>query len=76
MAVKSYAVCLHNNFGADFTGADLMPGLAYPCLGAEHGMLRVVDESGEDYLYPSSAFHVLSDEESRVLGQSLARLAA
>ena len=23
---------------------------------AEHGMIRVIDESGEDYLYPDSYF--------------------
>ena len=32
----------------------------YRCLpdlkAAEHGMLRIVDESGEDYLYPESRF--------------------
>lgn len=24
--------------------------------GSEHGMVRVIDESGEDYLYPASFF--------------------
>jgi hypothetical protein len=32
----------------------------YPCLSdakaAEHQMLRVIDESGEDYLYPENCF--------------------
>jgi hypothetical protein len=31
---------------------------------AEHGMVRVVDESGEDYLYPSSMFIPVALPES------------
>lgn len=26
----------------------------------KHGMLRIVDESGEDYLYPKAFFHSIS----------------
>ena len=26
----------------------------------KHGMLRIVDESGEDYLYPKTFFHSIS----------------
>ena len=76
MALTKYALCLANDFGEDFDGSDLMPGLSYVCLGEERGMLRIVDESGEDYLYPARAFRVLSDEDCAVLGQSLTRLAA
>ena len=32
-------------------------GKIYECIGEEDdGMLRIVDESGEDYLYPSDYF--------------------
>ena len=38
----------------------------------KHGLLRVVDESGEDYLYPQSLFIVLEIPRSaeRVLAQA------
>ena len=76
MAMKMFALCLSNDFGPDFDGGVVLPGLAYEIAGEERGMLRVVDESGEDYLYPSKAFHLLSKEDSRVLAKSLAKLAA
>ena len=76
MAMKKFALCLSNDFGPDFDGGDVLPGLTYECLGEERGMLRVVDESGEDYLYPAASFRVLSEADSQLLEQSLARLAA
>jgi hypothetical protein len=76
MALKHYAVCLHHNFGPDFSGADLIPGKTYRLLGEERGALRIVDETGEDYLYPASAFRVLNDDDSRILAESLEEMAA
>ena len=64
MAMKRYALCLDNDFGPDFDRGDVLPGRAYEVLGEERGMLRVVDESGEDYLYPGSSFRL--DPERRV----------
>lgn len=74
--MKRYALCLDNDFGPDFDGGDVLPGLAYEVLGEERGMLRVVDESGEDYLYPVTAFRLLSEDDSRLLEKGLSRLAA
>ncbi len=74
--MKKFALCLSNDFGPDFDGGDVLPGLTYEFLGEERNMVRVVDESGEDYLYPASSFRVLSEADSRLLEQSLARLAA
>lgn len=52
----SYAVCLSNEGYA----ASLEPRKLYELLpdgeATARGMLRVVDESGEDYLYPESMF--------------------
>jgi hypothetical protein len=51
-----YVLCLSN------TGypASLEPRKVYRTIpdtaGAKHGLLRVVDESGEDYLYPKDMF--------------------
>ena len=42
---------------------------------AEHGDLRIIDESGEDYLYPARRFLLvdLPKETARVLHRSFAR---
>ena len=58
-AKKSYVVCLTNE-GYE---AALEPRKLYLVLGArgaeEPGFIRVVDESGEDYLYPSEMFEAI-----------------
>ncbi|HOB00564.1 MAG TPA: hypothetical protein PLJ16_08155 [Casimicrobium huifangae] len=74
--MKHYALCLSNDFGADFSGDDVLPGLVYETLGEERGALRIVDESGDDFLYPASNFRVLSDADSQLLERSMAALAA
>lgn len=52
----SYAVCLMNEGYA----ASLEPSKLYELVpdndAKARGMLRVVDESGEDYLYPARMF--------------------
>lgn len=49
------ALCLDNQ-DCD----DLVKGKVYPLLpdeaAAEDGLIRVIDESGEDYLYPATNF--------------------
>ncbi len=56
---KSLVVCLSN----DGYAASLEPRKIYVALrdveAERNGLLRVVDESGEDYLYPSSRFAAL-----------------
>lgn len=51
-----FAVCVKN----DGYPASLELRKLYPLLedefAEEHGMVRVIDESGEDYLYPSTFF--------------------
>lgn len=76
VAQKHYALCLSNDFDADVSGDDALPGLVYETLGEERGAIRVVYESGEDHLYPAKCFHVLSDADSQVLERSLASVAA
>lgn len=55
-AEQHYAVCVRN----DDYPASLELRKLYPVLddtfAAQHGMIRVIDESGEDYLYPSEFF--------------------
>lgn len=53
---KHFAVCVQN----DDYPASLELRKLYPVLedkfASEHGLLRVIDESGEDYLFPSEYF--------------------
>jgi hypothetical protein len=74
--MKHYALCLSNDFGPDFSGDDVLPGLVYETLGEERSALRIVDESGEDFLYPAKNFRVLSDADSQMLERSLVSMAA
>jgi hypothetical protein len=64
-----FAVCVAND-GCD----DLSAGMIYRVLpdeaAAGEGLLRILDDSGEDYLYPASRFvmvQVPPSEEQKVL---------
>ena len=69
--MKHFALCLSNDFGEEFSGDAVLPGLVYESLGEERGALRIVDESGEDFLYPAKHFLWLSDAQSAQLERSL-----
>jgi len=50
---KGFAVCLRNGgFGASLEVRKLYPFISDPDAEANN-LIRVVDESGEDYLYPA-----------------------
>ena len=53
---QHYFLCVANEGYA----ASLQVRTVYPCIrdseAESHGMLRIVDESGEDYLFPASLF--------------------
>lgn len=62
MAVRTsgLAVCLRNRgFSASLEVRKLYPFIADPDAEA-HELIRVVDESGEDYLYPARMFRKLA----------------
>jgi hypothetical protein len=67
-----HVVCINNRGYA----ASLEKGKIYRLLrdvqGTSHGLLRVIDESGEDYLYPKTRFSSvkLSREAARALADS------
>jgi hypothetical protein len=52
---KRYLLCVRNKGCEDLELRKLYEHLADP-RAAEDGYVRVVDESGEDYLYPSDHF--------------------
>lgn len=50
--------------GGSFEGKlSLIKGEIYECLGEEKGWLRVIDETGEDYLFPKREFKIIEEKE-------------
>ena len=57
---QGFAVCVRNaGFGASLEVRKLYPVVEDPGAEANH-LIRVVDESGEDYLYPARLFQRLT----------------
>jgi len=56
-----FVVCMENTALGDFSTDDLTIGRLYEVIGDidSHGMLRIIDDSGEDYLYPEKLFEQL-----------------
>ena len=53
---SEYVVCIRNeDYAASLEQRKIYQVIPDPDAG-EHGMLRLVDESGEDYLYPRDCF--------------------
>jgi hypothetical protein len=56
LRAKRLVVCIDNNgYGASLESRKIY--VALPDAGAEkHGLVRIIDESGDDYLYPGTLF--------------------
>lgn len=74
METDQFVVCVNDADFGDFSAADLIVGKCYAVLAHEEDWLRIVDESGEDYLYPAAWFVpvALSPEAAARLRQGLA----
>lgn len=74
MEPDQFVVCVDAADCDDFSGADLIAGQCYAVLAREDDWLRIVDESGEDTLYPAAWFVpvALSPESAARLRQRLA----
>jgi len=74
METNQFVVCVNDADFGDFSAADLVIGQCYAVLAREDDWLRIIDESGEDYLYPAAWFVPipLSPESADRLRQSLA----
>ncbi len=53
--MRRFDVCTSKSLG-DVSGDDLTVGKLYEVVAEVRGMLRVVDDSGDDYLYPVAGF--------------------
>lgn len=47
--------------GENGTPLSVLKGKMYECIGKEKSWLRVIDETGEDYLYPANDFEIVSE---------------
>ena len=79
MAMK-FVVCVNKEGLGDLSGEDVTIGHVYEAIGDpdQHGMIRIIDQSGEDYLYPANCFEAvtLSDSAEHRLHDALARMSA
>jgi hypothetical protein len=60
-----FVVCLSREGFGEFSTDDLTLGRLYEVLAPadSHGMLRIIDDSGEDFLYPASLFEGVEVQE-------------
>ncbi len=60
-----FVVCVSREGFGEFSADDLTLGRLYEVLAPadSHGMLRVIDDSGEDYLYPAALFESVEVQE-------------
>ena len=47
------------------TPLSVIKGKTYECLGKECDRYRVIDETGEDYLYPAEEFETVDEKTER-----------
>ena len=59
-----FVVCVSREGFGDFSTDDLTLGRLYEVLAPadSHGMLKIMDDSGEDFLYPESLFETIEVE--------------
>lgn len=60
-----FVVCISRENCGDFSTDDLTLGRLYEVLASadSHDMIRVIDDSGEDYLYPVDLFEAIAVEQ-------------
>jgi hypothetical protein len=60
-----FMVCISREDCGDHSTDDLTLGRLYELITPVdgHGMIRVIDDSGEDYLYPSELFDAVEVQE-------------
>jgi hypothetical protein len=63
--VMKFVVCVSREGFGDFSADDLTLGRLYEVVTPPDklGMLRIVDDSGEDYLYPGPMFEAVEVPE-------------
>ena len=61
-----FVVCISREGFGDFSTDDLTLGRLYEIIAApdKANMVRIIDDSGEDYLYPATLFEAVEIKES------------
>lgn len=49
----------------------LTNGNIYNVISVEKGWYRIVDDSGDDYLYPPQYFQIVADDQMHINGESV-----
>ena len=63
-ATRRFVICVENDgYPASLEKRKIYLALSDPG-SSEHGLVRVIDESGEDYLYPAAFFHEIALPEN------------
>ena len=64
-----FVVCVSREGCGEFSTDDLTLGRLYEVLAAtdSHGMVRVVDDSGEDFLYPADLFEAVEVQQETAI---------
>ncbi|WP_295442095.1 hypothetical protein [uncultured Thiodictyon sp.] len=67
--VVNFVVCVQKDNLGDVSGDDIHVGRLYEVveMSAGHGMMRIIDESGDDYLYPEQCFEPVFLQEAAAL---------
>lgn len=60
-----FVVCVSREGFGEFSADDLTLGRLYEVVAPidQHGMMRIIDDSGEDYLYPAPFFEAVDVQE-------------
>lgn len=58
-------VCVPNSYEIFM---DVLPNKVYEVLSIENGFYRIIDESGEDYLYPPEKFVLVEEIQDKMAG--------
>ena len=76
----NFVVCVNKDGLGSISGDDLVVGHVYEAIGGpdQHGWIRIIDQSGEDYLYPAQCFEAvtLSNDAAQRLHGALVRAIA
>ena len=61
----NFVVCVRKDDLGDFDGDDLTLGRLYEVVDGDagHCTIRLIDDSGEDYLYPANSFESVTVSE-------------
>ncbi|WP_100918977.1 hypothetical protein [Candidatus Thiodictyon syntrophicum] len=69
-----FVVCVQKEDLGDVCGDDIQVGRLYEVVerNAGHGMIRIIDDSGDHYLYPATCFKPVFIQDSVALRLSQA----